>query len=158
MYPGTSTFFRSNGHRIFGLIAMAMGFMVCFFLVYRPWSLAAVAEQWKEIPCTILSSGMREVGNSDGPDSYVPDIRYSYKIDGQIYESRRVFLVSWGRDETTVKRFLGRYPVGASASAFVNPGDPTEAVLDKRFRLSWLFSLLSLGFLVFGGFLLFSKE
>ena len=111
-----------------------------------------------EVPCAIVSSRMIEVGNADGPYSYVPDIRYSYEIDAKIYESSRVFLVSWGRDETTVKRFLGRYPVGSSASAFVNPDDPTEAVLDRRFRLSWIFPLLYLCFLVFGGFLLFSKE
>ena len=158
MYPDSSTFFRSNGHRIVGLIAMVVGSLACFYLVYQPWSLATAAERWMEVPCAIVSSRMIEVGNADGPDSYVPDIRYSYEIDAKIYESSRVFLVSWGRDETTVKRLLGRYPVGSSASAFVNPDDPTEAVLDRRFRLSWIFPLLSLCFLVFGGFLLFSKE
>jgi Protein of unknown function (DUF3592) len=133
-----------------------MGLLVFFYLVYRPWCLAANAEHWKEIPCSILSADMKEVGYD--PPAYVPDIRYSYEMDGKIYESRRVFLVSWARSETVVKRILGTYPVGSSASAFVNPFDPTEAVLDRHFRLSWLFPLLSLCFLGFGGVLLSSKE
>jgi hypothetical protein len=158
MSPDPSTFFRSNGHRIVGLIAMVIGSLICFFLVYQPWRLATAAERWKEVPCAIVSSRMIEVSNSDGPDSYVPDIRYAYRIDGKMYESSRVFLVSWGRNEASVQRFVGRYPVGSSASAFVNPDDPTESVLDRHFRLSWIFPLLSLCLLVFGSVLLFFKE
>ena len=157
MYISPSTFLESNFHRFVGLIAVILGSLACFYTGYRPWSLAATAEQWKEIPCSILSSGMKEYSNENGV-SYAPDIRYSYEVDGKIYESRRVFLVSLGGNETTVKRFLGKYPVGSSASAFVNPNDHTEAVLDKHFRLSWLSLLISLVFLGFGGLLLFSEE
>jgi hypothetical protein len=59
-------------------------------------------------------------------DAPYADIVYRYTVEGRAFESWRMTV---GGHSTNL-RLLSRYPVGSSVTAYVDPQDPSYAVLD----------------------------
>lgn len=105
---------------------------------------------WVETPCTILYSELRSYQSDDGT-TYKADIFYEYAVFGEIYRSNRVrFLGGSSSGRQSKVNQLKEYPVGSEQRCFVNPSDPSQAVLIRRFSWIFAFSLIPLLFVVIG--------
>jgi hypothetical protein len=124
-----------------------------FYLLYlQPNNRIAAAKSWQETPCEIVH--VEFVGNG-------LDVLYRYEFEGRPHESTRYDLTTgqsgeddWAREASV------RLNKNRSTVCYVNPDDPTEAVLDRDRRhptvalvLPAIFAAVGLGFLcklVFG--------
>lgn len=116
-------------------------------------------EQWEQVEAVVLHSEVETTSMrntySSGPRNitgWKPAITYRYVFDGRTYEGDR-FTVgpSSTSDRDTVAAIVASYPVGAGATAFVNPADPSEAVLARSDRGESLFLAIAGIFLVVVG-------
>jgi len=143
-----------RGHKV--LVFMGLTFVVVGVAVFVPMTglpaiRLAASLTWEATPCTIVGASMRSWSTDDGT-SYRADVLYEYRAGGRDWRSNRVdffsFLTS-GRDNA--RAILDRYPDGADAACWVNPGDPSRSVLERQFRPKHLLGLIPLVFVIAGG-------
>lgn len=87
------------------------------------------------------------------------DVLYAYRIGGREYRSNRfdfmAFLTdSGGRGKEETRTIVSRYRPGSEATCYVDPTDPTEAVLSRQIEwpaLDWV----PLAFVVLPSFALY---
>lgn len=119
-------------------------------MVLHPFLQSLDARGWKETPCHILSSEVKTYHGKNGP-TYGVEISYAYKVAAQEYHSNRYqFLRFSNGDRQPKAEMVGRYPRGKQAVCFVDPKNPSEAVLDRRSATVGLFGLLPLVFVGVG--------
>lgn len=106
------------------------------FLVYTVSSVVSWlnAAHWPAAECEILHSGLV--------------MEYRYTWEGRVYISRQ-YDFSSGYTHTSEKE-SGMYIKGMTASCFVNPDAPGEAILSKSFSLSYLRGVIGLPFALAG--------
>ncbi len=128
-----------------------IGLGAFYGLFLRPvWSIQA-AKDWRETPCVILSSKVGEHRNDKGKRTYSVDITYRYTVGGQQYESDRYnFLGGSSSGRASKAAAVARYPVGAERICYVDPAEPSEAVLMREFTGDMWFGLIPLVFVLFG--------
>ena len=125
------------------------GGVVGSFLVGR-LATAVSSRSWVPVPAVVESSRVRSLRDSDST-TYSPDILYRYDFNGREYRSNRYDIMggsSGGYDGK--RRIVDRLPRGASVTAFVNPSDPTQAVIVRGFTWDMLILAVPLLFLVGG--------
>lgn len=135
---------------VFFLIFLAVGAAGSYFTLVRPLSKLVASRSWTERRCTVLSSQVTEVSDSDG-STYKVDIRYTWSTDGIAHQSNRYdFMIgsSSGRDRK--QAIVDRYPPGAEVPCWVDPADPAEAVLSRGLSPVYLIGLLPLLFFAVG--------
>lgn len=154
--PATRSISRRSGATSPGCMAgffavfllAGLGFLM-FFLV--PAVKVVQALSWEPVPCTILESGVASHSDSDGT-TYSVEIRYSYEVEWVEYTSDRYeFLGGSSSGYEGKAEVVERYPPGSRATCWVDPEDPTEAVLYRGFTWPYLFALLPLVFVAVGG-------
>lgn len=138
------------------------GCLFAFFLVFFLAGLAALwvtlvwplhrsilAQSWIPVPCTILSSDV--VTEGDG-DTYRVKIVYTYDVAGRRYQSDRYHFFSASSSGHAGKAaVVAKYPPGSKQSCFVDPDDPSQAVLMRGLPSECWFSLMAVPFLLVGG-------
>lgn len=107
---------------------------------------------WDSIPATVVASRLREHSGDDGT-TYSADVLYAYQVDGREYRSNR-YAVFGGSSSGRKGKYelLNRYPAGARVTAYVNPHDPSEAVLERGLTVQAFLLLIPLCFSLAGGF------
>ncbi len=135
---------------VLGLLFVVVGGSLFFALGVMPGVRLFRAASWLETPCTIVSSTVRSHSTDDGT-TYSVDILFQYTIDGVDYRSNRYDFVNFSSSGFESKReIVGRYPEGSDSVCFVDPHDPTRAVLVRDFRPAYFVGLFPLLFLVAG--------
>jgi hypothetical protein len=162
---------RQAGERIGGGVDRAFrrvgpqGCMTAFFLVFflagagfslfflRPAVKVLQAKSWQATPCTIVRSEVRTHPSSDsdsGP-TYSVDVLYSYTFNGREYKSSQYqFLGGSTGGYTDKERIVRRLPPLTRTTCYVNPEDPTEAVMNRDFNSEYAFGLVPLLFMLIG--------
>ncbi|HEX9996218.1 MAG TPA: DUF3592 domain-containing protein [Abditibacterium sp.] len=130
-----------------------IGAGLVYALFLRPVAHVVAARSWSAVPCRIVSSNVASHSDSDGT-TYSADIVYSYLGSDQItYTSGRY---SFGNKIKAGYKgragIVAAYPVGSTATCYVNPRVPTEAVLQRGMTGEVWFGLMGLPFLAFGLF------
>lgn len=127
-----------------------------FFFTIRPLTGIFRARAWTETPCKIVSSEVRTHSGDDG-STYSVNILYTYAVNGKEYTANRYHFMGGSSSGRAGKAaVVARFPAGAQAVCYVNPGDPTDAVLERGFTadLWWgalpaLFVLIGVGGLAY---------
>jgi hypothetical protein len=89
------------------------------------------ADDWLATPCRIISSQIITESARRG-QNHRPDVVYSYQVAGQEYRSNRiVFTDTSSRDVAVGQAVIDRYPPGIVVMCYVDPHDPSQAVLDR---------------------------
>jgi uncharacterized protein DUF3592 len=132
----------------FGIFALAgAGFLIPFAI---PAARIARSARWETVPATMLWSG---VGSHSGSDSttYSIDVLYEYDHGGARYRANRYdFFAGSSSGFESKQAIVASMPAGARVDAWVDPADPSNAVL-HRSAGSWLwFSFIPLIFLAVG--------
>lgn len=148
---------------LFGGIFIAGGLAVGLFLYFPMLIDSMRVQSWIEIPCEVKSVNMETSHSSKGGTSYRVVAEYRYKFRGRTHEGDRVGLTS-GADNVgdfqqrvydELKPFQQN---GTPFRCFVNPSDPSQAVLyrEMRWGLAALVSLFPMLFPLVGGFVTFA--
>jgi hypothetical protein len=133
-----------------GLLFVAVGGSLFLAIGVIPGIRLLRATSWLETPCTIVSSTVRSHSSDDGT-TYSVDILFCYDVDGVTYQSNRYDFANFSSSGADSKReIVNRYPAGSASVCFVDPDDPTRAVLVRDFRPAYLVGLFPLLFLVAG--------
>lgn len=141
------------GCALFSLPFLLAGLAVLYFLTVGPALKIREARNWNPTPCVIISS---EVDSSSDGDTFAVAIHYSYTIDGRQYQSDRYDFFSGSTSGYEGKAEIVRqYPAGTTATCYVNPSDPEDAVFHREFSSDMWFGLFGLPFFLAGAVGLF---
>jgi hypothetical protein len=144
---------------VFVVFAIA-GAGMLYPLGIRPVLKAFASGHWQQTPCRIITAEVGSHSDSDGT-TYSIDITYEYQFAGGTYRSSKYYFSSGSSSGYSNKaRIVNEYKTAANPVCFVNPDNPSEAVLVRGFRAGLLFALFPAVFLVIGvgGVVLFLKK
>ncbi|MGD1018365.1 MAG: DUF3592 domain-containing protein [Verrucomicrobiia bacterium] len=142
----------------------ARGFLIVFFSIFfvvggtctyfsfvRPMLGIEQARHWPAVSCRVISSRVQSHTSSKGGTTYSVDILYAYNVDGREYRSNRYDFMGGSSSGYNGKaKIVSRYRPGTTASCYVNPGDPDDAVLEREFTPQMLIGLFPAVFLFVG--------
>lgn len=132
---------------VFGLFGIAL-----FVMLFGSLITTVKTYFWEETPCTIVESRRFEQG-PEGPPARDFIIRYSYRTAGRIHTSDQFTVgMKESLDSRGIERLLSRYPQGAEARCYVDPKDPSRAVLQRGTLWIALVLLFPLIFIAVGAF------
>lgn len=105
-------------------------------------ALAAMSSShWVPTPCLVLTSRVEE--SVVRGINWVPVIEFEYEHAGSSYTSDQIDLVSQSYASNLSQReaqvFVAQFPQGSRVTCFVNPANPTQAVLQRR--VPWGYAL-----------------
>jgi len=134
---------------LFAIFAVVGGVML-YPLGIRPIARTIAAESWVTTPCKVLRAEVRSHDSDDGT-TYSVCILYQYEFNGQTYKSDRYDFVGGSSSGYQGKaRVVEQYEAAANPVCYVNPNDPSEAVLKRGFHAKLLLALFPLPFLLVG--------
>jgi hypothetical protein len=129
---------------------IVVGLLVFYAIFIRPVIKIREARHWPAVPCTVVLSRVQS-HNSDDGTTYSVDILYRYEISGREYKANRYNFFGGSSSGYNGKaRIVSQYPPGRETVCYVNPQDPTDAVLFRSFTPTMWFGLLPLLFVVAG--------
>jgi hypothetical protein len=131
----------------FFLQFFAGGLFLSYGFLIGPASRVLQARNWVQVPCTVVSS---EVKAKDDDEYFRVHIVFDYEFDGQAYQSARYNFV-WGHSTNYAgkKLVVDRYPPGHKTHCYVNPADPTQAVINRSIAFEMLVGVFPLMFTFF---------
>ena len=136
---------------LFGLVFAGAGAAMFVFMTVLPVAGMLSATGWEPVPCTVVSSQVTTNSDSDGT-TYGVEITYRYEIDGRSYTSARRSFGGHGSSSgrSGKEKFVAEHPAGKALTCYVDPDDPSQAVLNRGLSLSLLWGLFPLPFLLIG--------
>jgi hypothetical protein len=134
----------------FGGVFVLVGGAVFIGIGLLPGLRLIDARSWDETDCTVISSEVRSHHSDDGT-TYSIDILYEYDYDRQSWKLNQYSFVSWSSSGYDGKaEVVDEYPPGTRTVCYVDPDDPSQAVLNRDFTLSYLVGLFPLIFVAAG--------
>ncbi|HYT31372.1 MAG TPA: DUF3592 domain-containing protein, partial [Thermoanaerobaculia bacterium] len=140
----------------------ALGCLVGFFAIFffaglgtslffiRPALKNIAARNWPEVPCVVISSDVRSHrGNKS--TTYNVDILYEYQVGDRKYRSNQYHFMggsSGGYDAKAA--VVAQNPPGTRRVCYVNPADPTDAVLQRSFDREYIVAIVPAVFTLVG--------
>jgi hypothetical protein len=107
---------------------------------------ASLARKWPVVSGTIKSSGLEQFmsapseSSERGQRTFQSKVSFAYRFDGIDYVSEHASM--GGKVSSTsrglVERYARKYPNGAKVKVYVNPLEPSEAVLEPRASHIWI--------------------
>ena len=120
---------QHKGCLIVPLLAVAAGLFLTYFYTVRPMMQIDEASGWVETAAEVIESKVVEAHSSRSFD-YEPYVVYSYTFEGEPHESHRLAFASLMKPEKRgAREIAARYPKGAKITCWVNPDDPSQAVV-----------------------------
>ncbi len=108
------------------------------------------ARLWPAVPCRVVSSSLRS--HSGEGTTYSVDILYRYEVGGREYQSNRYNFMGGSTSGRSGKQeIVKRHKPGMRTVCYVDPSDPTLAVLNRGLTADMLFGLIPLAFVAVGG-------
>jgi hypothetical protein len=123
---------------LFGLVFVAAGSGFSYPLLVRPLWNSWHARSWIETPCKVISARVLSYDShdSDSGTTYSIDILYEYVFEDTPYRSNRYDFVGGSSSGCEGKQeIVGRYRNMENPVCYVNPQDPSSAVLVRA--LTW---------------------
>ncbi|MHC4636843.1 MAG: DUF3592 domain-containing protein [Planctomycetota bacterium] len=135
---------------IFFLIFGLAGAGMLYPFSIRPILKTIDAQSWQETSCKIISAEVRSHDSDDGT-TYSLDILYEYDFNGEKHKSNKYdFIVGSSSGYRGKNKIVKDYIKAKNPVCYVNPNDPSEAVLKRGFGWAHLFCLFPLPFLAVG--------
>jgi len=119
-----------------GLFVVA-GTAIGYFMSFRPLSRVYQARSWRAADCEVLSS---RVVRSD--DTSRPEIRYRYSVDDRPYTSDRYNFIPGSTSGSMASDAVESHPAGTRFECYVDPADPSEAVINRDITPWYYFGLI----------------
>jgi hypothetical protein len=145
--------------KLVSLVLLLVGAAGTWFVLLRPVIGVVRSREWTASECLIVESGLtRNVSSDHGrPASQqavtqAVTVRYRYEVDGKEHESNRYSFLDGiaTSDSARKRRIVAKYPVGRTVTCYVDPRDPSSAVLNRSFTADMLLGLIPLAMLAAG--------
>lgn len=128
-------------------LLVGLGFLLIFAL---PAIKVVKARFWPAVECEILASSVATHSGDDGA-TYSVEVTYRYAVDGVEYTASRYrFLGGSSSGRKGKQRVVDALQPGTVTTCWVDPEDPTQAVLDRNPSWHYAFALFPLVFVVLG--------
>ena len=141
----------ARGLVVFFGIFFVIGAIICWLTFGRGVRRIQAAQTWPAVECVVVSSRVDHHRSGKGGTTYSANILYAYRIQNHEFTSNQYDFMggsSSGYDGKAA--IVQRYPPGRKAICYVNPQDPTDAVLERGFVPSMWFGLIPLVFVLVG--------
>ncbi len=133
---------------LFFLVFLGMGLLFCVF-IGREFYLNAQARAWQPAECLILESGVKEEAGREA--AYAFAVRYEYQWRGRTYSSEKCARQKASfSDFSKAQALADTYKLDTKATCYVNPANPSEALLQRPSLWIGLTVLLPLVFVAVG--------
>ena len=147
---------------LIGVVFVLVGIGITFCKVVKPLALLDRSREWAETPAQILSVEIEKDGDGSKA-TYRFAMRYQYEVNGQTHISERVTAFG-GSDNVSRyhKKNYARYKPLFNAknpiTCWVDPADPTQAIIDRVPRFDalmfmhlivFLFPLMGVTFILY---------
>jgi hypothetical protein len=147
---GGNARFPRLGLGTFSAVFLLFGLGLGYPFALKPLLEITAARNWPAVPCTIISSQVTTRQGDDGP-TYGVEVVYQYRVDGRSYTAARYRFSSITSSGRTGKAaVVARLPAGKKTVCYVNPADPTDAVIERAFTSELWFGLIPLLFALIG--------
>lgn len=123
-----------------------IGVLVFAFVCLPPIVHVLETRSWVPVPCQIVSSSMSAFRPGPQRGFYFINVVYNYSYNGRSYQSNRYRLRQFGGTKAQKEQVLQRLSPGSSATCFVKPGDPSQAVMERDLNLGMSNELIPLAF------------
>ncbi len=136
---------------IFGLMFFCVGSVLTYFISIRPLCGWFSSANWTPTSARVVSSQL-SFDIDRGERLYGIDIQYIYNINGTSYTGSRYgfYLHDNSKSNLGVKKMrkiVSSMPEGKEITCLVNPANPAESVISRKFEwIRFLFSLIPLPF------------
>ncbi len=133
-------------------LALALAGALFTALLWASYQRAMTTRSWAETPCTIVSSQViPEQATPNSPTRWRVAVKYEYTFSGQTRQSSRIRRTDGTTgDEAKAIRTREQYTPGALATCWVNPEEPSFAILQHDTKAA-LYTLWFPLLFVFGG-------
>jgi len=145
---------------LFGIIFLAAGLFFTYQTAIKPALQVREAQDWQSVPCKIISAEVvrthrpRTHRTGGAGTSYHARIVYKYEYKGKEYQSDRIgFLLRSGSDAS--RKIVQKYKTAENPHCYVNPENPSQAVLERSLGWGKFVGWFSLIFVVVGALILF---
>lgn len=108
------------------------------------------AGEWMPVDAVVVSSRIR-THHGDDDTTYSPDVLYRYQVNGREYRSNRFGFVNGSGGYDRARAASARFTPGTHFTAYVNPADPTDAVIERGLTPDMFVLLVPLVFMAVGG-------
>ena len=129
----------------FVVAAGGFGFLIALFglALHRQ---ASLARKWPVVPGAIKSSGLEQFMSAPSEPAehsqltFQSKVSFAYRFNGIDYVSQHASLSGTVSSTSRVlmQRYARKYPTGAKIQVYVNPLDPSDAVLEPRVSHIWI--------------------
>jgi hypothetical protein len=111
-------------------VLVAAGGGVIAWSWWRVAQQSKIAANWPRASGTVTRCELAQTRDTQGDTVYLPDIRYSYSVNGEQFEGSRVRFGLMRQDLAGANAIRGRYPQGSSVEVFYNPAKSHDSVLE----------------------------
>ncbi|TVR53341.1 MAG: DUF3592 domain-containing protein [Puniceicoccaceae bacterium] len=126
---------------LFGLPFLLFGLIGGYFIGLRPILKVHDARGWAQVPAEVVSSAVGRNTSSDGT-TYRVEITFAYEWEGLPLTSDRYnFSTAYSSGHDGKREIVRRYPPGHRFQAYVNPANPSEAVINPA--MEWIYFLMA---------------
>ena len=134
-FPWRIRWFREYGGQVITTIFLAIFFVggaALTWVMARTNPQIRAEQKWPVVPCTVVH---RAIKAKDLPNqtAYAFTVAYRYEWAGRQYVGTAYQIDYDGTEDIAdVERLMDQYSTGSVADCFVNPVNPTQAVLHRR--------------------------
>lgn len=133
----------------FGLF-LSIGLGVGYGFFIHPLIQISAARNWTATPCEILTSRVKTHSGDDG-STYSVDVVYRYTYQNRTYTANRYnFFTGSSSGYEGKAAAVQQYPAGSQRTCYVDPAEPSSAVLSRSFSSMLWFGLIPLVFAIMG--------
>ncbi|MEN6307370.1 MAG: DUF3592 domain-containing protein, partial [Anaerohalosphaeraceae bacterium] len=114
---------------VFFMFFLGMGLLFEILLVREVVSVIH-RRNWPVVSCRILESSVCQESNSENPYRFA--VKYDYQVNGTTYQSTRYqFKDSGSSDYAQIQKLAEHYQAGSETQCYVNPENPSQAILEQ---------------------------
>lgn len=143
---------------VLGLLFIIMGGFVFLMWGLPPVKYAHTSKSWPSVPGKITRSEV-ETYRKDGRTQYLPDIAYTYTIEGKTYNSSKVTVGDppYTSNISPAKRLQAEYPVGEDVKVYYDPDVHSSSTLKQGIQRNDIMLAVITGAFPFLGIFIFGS-
>jgi hypothetical protein len=147
MTEGMSRQSKGIGGAIFlGFFALFWSSITLVFDGFLAWSAYCQirAQNYAATTGVVTHSAVERQSDSEGSNTYSPNIKYKYAVAGKEYSGNRYRFGQDSSNDHSAQRIVTEHPVGKQVSVYYDPDRPSEALLRPGLEGSDLFMAMFL--------------
>lgn len=121
---------------ILSAVALGFGLLLVQMMLIDPLYQQQRVKDWQQVPCVVTETRIvpHRVGGKKPSTAYEPYAEFEFTHEGQAYSSSKFWLSQRLLNSyAEAKEFLRPFPKGQPAQCWMNPQDPSEAVLNREY-------------------------